>query len=636
MHARPLLLILLYLAFLATPSSGPADDGKRCLSSCLSSLITPQRALEKERKLVVELFQKRTLHQSPERYLTLVNRNGKTWHAKAIGYVESEGKTFAKVMLEDGYACLVDLETVASLRISDESRKLWSSRHEEFLKNLKNRTLHTGDAQYLTINGPESEGVFMVRVIGYETIGKETLPLVMHSEGYVRILDPDEFENAFSSAESKNRWLGIPGEQGVVHVKKTVSELPLRRQDLIERSGMEDLKNQQAPSGPAKVFLGKEPIDPNAPSDFEGLLLSEGTDSERIAKIAKSMDEKMNVKAIYSKDANAAYRSSGFSLKSATLSDESGTPIFRNQEIINLSDNVAQGKVSSTEIHEIGHAQTNKNIREGKPDPLAIQYSALPGKKLPGGADYGINLNSDYYHQFSSADESRQHAFNFHNAVHQRVTSEVIGDFAKNGTLETYRAFGVNLQNFHASMKIAKTTLDNLVIFNLRHTELALRAQKKLMMEFNERSIRGKGFEFSLNNKEKTAEMIITTEMSKVMIPIVGNAFETLIKPLIRNDPDGSFLQFSRNLETIPKLKTYVNHYLSNQLEMLDLQFKAIEKSKGYLETISTRPFDPMSLNRYLRIQNTFTQVKSSVNYSPKKVENLLWVDPKIRAPKGN
>jgi hypothetical protein len=89
-------------------------------------------------------------------------------------------------------------------------------------------------------------------------------------------------------------------------------------------------------------------------------------------------------------------------------------------------------------------------------------------------------------------------------------------------------------------------------------------------------------------------------------------------------------------VEVIPKIKTYVNDYLSNQIEMLDLQFKAIEKSKGYLERISARPFEPLSLNAYLKLQNTFTQVKSSVNYSPKKVENLLWVDPKIRAPKGD
>jgi hypothetical protein len=612
------------------PETNVANTGAK------SQLDGIDKIASKERKLVVELFQKRTLHQSPERFLTLVNIKGKTWHAKAIGYVESEGKTLAKVMLEDGYATLVDLEKVTSLRISDESRNFWNSRHEEFLKNLKNRTLHTGDAQYLTLNGPESEGAFMVRVIGYETIDQETLPLVMHSEGYVRILGPDEFENAFSSAESKNRWLGIPSEQGVVHVKKLVSELPLKRQDLIERSGMEELKNQAPPSPSKKIFLGKEPIDPNAPADFEGVLLTEGTDSERIAKIAKSMDAKMNVKVIHSKDANTAYQSSGFSLKNATLSDEAGTPIFRNQEVINFSDHAAKGRVSSTEIHEIGHAKTNRNIKEGKPDPLAIEYTALPGGKLPGGADYGINQNRDYYHQFSSADESRQHAFNFHNAVHQRVSSEVIQDFAKNNTIETYRVFGVNLQNFHTSMKLAKTILENLLIFNLRHTELALRAQKKIILELNQRSIRGKGFEFSLSRKESIAEMIITTELSKVTIPIVGNAFETLIRPIIRTDPSGNYLQFSKNVEVIPKIKTYVNDYLSNQIEMLDLQFKAIEKSKDYLQRISARPFDPLSLNAYLKLQNTFTQVKSSVNYSPKKVENLLWVDPKIRAPKGD
>ena len=634
MHPTLILIGVIFFVFEAMPFRSEANDGKPCLTSCLSNLLTPGRALDRERKVILHLFSKRTLHESPERYLTLMNREGKTYQVKAIGYIESEGKTLAKVMLEDGYATAVDLEKVTSLRISDESRKLWTARHEEFLKNLKNRTLHTGDAQYLTINGPESEGVFMVRVMGYEAIGKENLPLVMHSEGYMRILDPDEFENAFSSRESKNLWLGIPGDQGVVHVKKLVSELPLKREDLIARSGIENLKTETLPANAKRVFLGKSSIDPNAPSDFEGFLLSESTDHERISKIAKSIDEKMDVKTIYSKDANSAKRSSGFSLENATLSDESGAPIFTNQEIINLSDHTTHGRISITEIHEIGHAQTNKNLKEGKPDPLAIQYTALPGKKLPSGADYGINKDRDYYHQFSSADESRQHAFNFHNSVHQRVTSEVIQDFAKREKIEIHRVFGVNLQNFHSSMSIAKSTLDNLALFNLRHTELALRAQHKLTLGFNERSISGQEFEFSLNRKQGIAEIIITTDKIKVSIPIVGNAYETLIKPLIRTDPDGSFFQFSRNIESIPKIKNYANLYLSNQIEMLDLQFKAIEKSKGYLERISNSPFEPMSLSSYLKVQNAFTQVKTSVNYSPKKVENLLWVDPKIHGPK--
>jgi hypothetical protein len=611
-----------------------ADPEKPSLYSCMASILHPSRAAQKERKKVLELLASRTLHESPARYLTLVNREGKTWHAKAVGYIDSEGKTLAKVMLEDGYATAVDLETVSSLRISDESRTLWTDRKSEFLRNLNQRTLHTGDAQYLTVNGPETEGVFMVRAIGYETVGKETLPLVMHTEGYIRILDPDEFENAFSSIESKNRWLGIPGEGGVVHVRKQVSELPLKRQDLIERSGLDGMKPEVVSTNAKQIFLGKDPIDPKAPADFAGILLQDGTGSERITKLAKSLDEKMDVKAIYSKEANSANGSIGFSLKNATLTDESGNTIFKDREIINMSDQVTRGTIGGTEIHEIGHARTNKNIREGKPDPLAIQYKALPGQKLPGGADYGINGDRDFYHQFSSADESRQHAFNFHNAVHQRVTSEVIRDFAKNAKMETHRVFGVNLQNFHASMESAKFTLDNLAIFNLRHTELALRAQHKLLLGFNERSIRGKGFEFTLDQERGMAEMIITTDRSKVTIPIVGNAFETLIKPVIRQDADGRFLQFSRDIAVIPKIKTYVHSYLGNQVEMLDLQFKAIEKSKGYLETLSARPFEPMSLKTYLKIQNTFTQVKTSVNYSAKKVESLLWVDPQIRAPR--
>ncbi len=607
---------------------------KPCLASCLGFLIREERAVEKDRKTVLELFQKRTLHESPERFLTLVNRSGKTFMVKAVGYIDGTGGTLAKVMLEDGYAAEVDLAKVRSIRISDESRDLWMKKQEDFLKHLRTRTLHQSDAQYLTLDSPESEGAVMVRVVGYDTVNDEVLPLIMHTEGYTRILEPDELVHAFSSIESKNIWLGIPGEHGPVHVRKSVSELPLKRKDLVDRAGLTDLQSATPFENAQVIRLGKEPIDPNAPADFEGVLLHTGPENERITQLAKSLDEKMNVIAIYSREANEAYQSAGFSLRNAKISDESGTPIFENQEILNLSKASSKGQISSTEIHEIGHAKTNQNITKGKPDPLAIQYRAHPGTRLPGGADYGINMNRDFYHEFSSADESRQHAFNFHNAVHQRVTSEVIMDFSKTKKIEVQRVFGVNLQNFHSSMKIAMQTLENLAVLNLRHTELALYAQRKIGLDFSATGIRGSSFEFILHKKGSFAEVTINTAQSKVTVPVVGNAYLTLIKPLIGMSSKGQVLLFSKHPEVIPKLKTYLDQYLLNQIELLDQQFKAIEQSKVLLLPLSRSPFALMDLAGYLKHQNTFTRVKSSVNYSPKKVESLLWVDPELNPPK--
>lgn|GEM_PF-3317347 len=615
-----------------------ADDGSKNLSSCLRSILSLPRTRELDRARVLGLFEKKTLHESPERFLTLTNREGRLFNSKVVGYVEHEGKSLAKVMLEDGYAIAVDLEKVKSLAISDESRALWEKKQQDFLRNLNQRTLHTGDAQYLTLDSPDSEGAFMVRVTGYEKVNDQVLPLVMHTEGYVRVLDPSEFENAFSSIEAKKRWLGMQTDEGLVMVKKSVTELPLKRKDLIERAGLQDLTNSSPIDGAQKVlldgsFIEKTESGEQIPENFEAFLLGTPTGNDRISKMARSIDEKMNVKALYSEEANTAQNSLGFSLKHATLLDEKGNALYPNQEIINLSKHAQSGRIGSTEIHEIGHARTNRNLKEGKPDPLAIQYKALPGKPLPAGKSYGLDGSNDLYRQFSSADESRQHAYNFHHAVHQRVTSEVIADFSKRPELEAWKAFGVNLQNFHTSMRSAKQILESLEVFNLRHTELALYAQRKLALGFNQAGMVGQGFEFTIPKSGKYAEVIITTQRSKVTVPVIGNAYETLIEPLIRDDGKGIYLQFSKNSETIPKLRSYLNQYLWNQINMLDEQYIAIKKSKELLAPLSQYPFLPISLDDYLKIQNTFTQVKTSVNYSPKKVQNLLWVDPAFKSP---
>jgi len=83
----------------------------------------------------------------------------------------------------------------------------------------------------------------------------------------------------------------------------------------------------------------------------------------------------------------------------------------------------------------------------------------------------------------------------------------------------------------------------------------------------------------------------------------------------------------------ISRLRAYTDQYLGNQVRMLENQYQAIEKSKRMLEYVSKNPFAPVELSQYLKTQNAFIKVKTSVNYSPDKVENLLWVDPKLSPP---
>ncbi|MBU6154170.1 MAG: hypothetical protein KGP28_07695 [Bdellovibrionales bacterium] len=610
-----------------------AGDGKHPLSSCLKSMISEKTVSDGDKARVIELLDQGTLHQAPERYLSIKSRDGKIHRVKVVGCLEKNGKPQAKVIIENGTATLLDPEKTTTLMISEESRTFWENKHAELIKNLKEKTLDKGDAQYLTLDAPDHEGTFLVRVVGYIELGKETLPTIMLPDGEIKNLTPWDLDHAFSSLESKKFWLGTQDGSNTVIVRKHIHELPKKNADLLLQGDSHVSTSTLSENALPKIILSGDPSSPPSDPDFKAVLIGQGNGKTRIERLSKALDQKMGVKVIHSSAANEKNHSAAFSMKDATLKDESGKPIFLNQEIINASSYVKTGGVSSTEIHEIGHAKTNRNVMEGKPDPLAVKFHALPGEQLPGGSDYSIPSGPNFYPLFSSADEVRQHAYDFHNLVHQRVTSEVISDFSKKMEIEAYKVFGINLENFHSSLGAAKKTLDHLLILNLRNTELAMYAQERILRTFNERSPPNSGFEFHWDQAKRAGEIRITTSKGKVTVPIIGKAFDSLLNPLIIKNQNDTQLNLSQTPGCIPKLKVYVHDYLSNLIHMMDQQFNAIQKSRGPLEKLSQRPFTGLNQEKYLKLQNTFTKVKTTVNFSPDKVQNLQWVDPGFPLP---
>ncbi len=609
-----LLLLSIWMGSLVSQDEASAAPPEPCLLGVLAGIQKNQ--LLEDLRTGKEIIGDR-------RYLDVVGETGEIFHVKVTGYLMQNGKRYPKVLVPDGYAAKLDFKTLKWLEVSPESKGIWNKIETRMQAALDKQTLTEGDLQYLTVDLPKQEGVYQVRVVGFAKRKGKPTPIVLHGEGDMRFLYPNELKNAFSSPDSKQFWLSSSHDEGAEIVEKKVHELAMSHQKLVERTRSRvptettDLKDSKI------IQLGRSVISAKPGPDFEAFVVDGSLGQGRFQKLGSSMKKKMGVTLVWAPDANQSIR--GFYSKNAKIIDEAGV-LHEPVRIINASESIVSGAISDTEIHELGHAQTQRHLMDGIPDPLGVQYRALSRKRLKTGKDYKINRDPSFYEDFSSADESRQHAYNFYNSVHQRKNSEVIADFEKKGTLKVHQAFGVNLKNFHEAMDMAEARLEAVTIFNLRHRELAKAAQTQLEAGFNLHSIMGSKYDFLFKNEHEAAIIAMKTPESQVYIPIVGKAYEQILAPITTASHQGVFMDFSKNMNSISELKDYCHHYLENQIKMLEEQDKAIAVSKEILSELQSNPYRPLPLDQYLDIQNFFTRVKSSVNYSPKKLGELQWM----------
>ena len=599
-----------------------------CYRNLLRNLVGSQISRIQDPR-VLSALQSRTLHQGDLAYLRISDPAGSTRLVKVVGYGIEGKKVLPRCLLEDGTDTFLDLSKTHSFEVSDESRYAWHQKHKELEDAYLKKKIDQGDLQYLTESFPGTPGVRQARVIGYGKLKGTEMPILLYPDGRLRFLSFDNLKHVFSSSESRKRWLGVLDSGEWVEVEKNLRELPKSREELIRRARKQNAPSL-LPSGPGPYLLDRASVTSETGANFEVRLLDEETSIPRVRRLSESLDQKFGVKAAYSREVLATQKWRGFFHESGSFLDPEGRMLREKKPIAVFSENVESDLIGDTEIHEIGHAKTHHNLDNGKPDPLGISFKAPEGKSLPTGEDYGIKHRSEFYQRYSQSDESRQHAYNFHNAVHQRKTSEVIRDFHRRGKLSCREAFGVNLKNFHESMTLAESKLTDVKLLNFRHTDLALEAQKEVSEHMNPRRVLNhSNYEFEVDAKGLSGAILIQTARAKTRIPIIGNAFERFIKPVIQKTSSGEIkLDFAGKTRLIHELRTYSLDYLGNQLSMLDHQFEALLQSEIQLTRIRANPETLLSLEEYLEAQSAFTRVKGSVNYSPEKTRNLSWVDP--------
>lgn len=469
-------LILCALAIQGILPVATAGDRMDCYRTLLDKIMGTRGSRIQDPR-VISALKNRTLHQGDLAYLRIADSAGSVRLVKVVGYGVEGRKVLPRCLLEDGTDAYLDLAKTHSYEVSDESRYAWYQKQKELEDAYLKKKIDSGGLQYLTESFPGNPGVRQARVIGYGSLKGTEMPILLYPDGRLRFLSFENLKHVFSSPESRKRWLGVLDSGEWVEVEKNLRELPKSREALLQRA-RKQRTSSLLPSGPGPHLLDRAAVTPDAGANFEVRLLDEETSIPRVRKLAESLEQKLGVKAAYSREVLATKKWRGFFHESGTLLDSEGRILREKKPIAVFSENVESDLIGDTEIHEIGHAKTHHNLSAGKPDPMAISFRAIEGKSLPTGEDYAIKNRSEFYQRYSQSDESRQHAYNFHNAVHQRRTNEVIRDFHRRGKLSCSEAFGVNLKNFHESMTLAESKLTDVKLLNFRHTDLALEAQK--------------------------------------------------------------------------------------------------------------------------------------------------------------
>jgi hypothetical protein len=595
------------LIFSLIPVFTPA--AKRC-----SDLAQKKGGPNATRFSVLEDLKRGRTQSLSHGYLEIIDLSGAHSFAKFIAQSRVNGKLEPKVMLLSGEGTRIPLDQVQDILVSPESRDRWLQLESKVRKSLRNQTLLEGDLQFLTIPSSEAkDGVDWVRVVGFEKNKGKMDALVLYPDGSLVFRTEDQLASGYPSEKAKALWLGFDHQGKLRMSRKSYGEVGLSRAEWIQRA----LGHSEV----SPVALKK--ARPIKVDEVKGKLLDQALGDTPVARMGQALKEKLGVFLTTFRHPEEHWQ--GIFINAATLTDEFGLEL-EDQMVIKVSDGLLEtGKITDTEIHELGHVQTMRNLERGIPDPLGIEFEALSKRRrLPDGTDYGINEEDHYYSEFSSADESRQYAYNLHHAVHQRATKDVIQDFNHSPILPASKVYGFNLANFFESMEAAMDRIEDVLIFNKRNRELALAGIEEIQSAIADpRRLLTQSFEVLSGQAGDPARFVIKTKKSFIYIPIVGPAYQRILSPLEFQHAGETHFNFSIRKESIPELLDYASVYLSNLIQAMDRQEHYIRKVIPEINELAMEPNREVTLKKYLEFQGNVMKIKTSVNVKPEWLGGL-------------
>ena len=581
---------------------------KRCSELAQSGRPSPSRV-----SVLEDLKRGRTQSLSHV-YLEVIDASGQRSFAKFVSQSRVNGKLEPKVMLLTGEGASIALDQVKDVLVSSESRDRWLKLEMQIRKSFRNQSLMEGDLQFLTVNSPDAKGgVDWVRVVGFEQNKGKINALVLYPDGSLVFRTEEQLAKAYPSEKAKAVWLGFDHQGKLMMGHKTFGEMGLSRAEWIQRA----LGN----STPGPLPLKK--ARPIKVDDMKGRILDQSLGDTPVGRLGESLRVKLGVTLATFQHPEEHWQ--GIFLNAATLTDESGIEI-EDQKVIKVSDGLLEtGRITDTEIHELGHVQTMRNLEKGIPDPLGIDFEALSKRRrLPDGTDYGINHEDHYYSEFSSADESRQYAYNLHHAVHQRATADVIHDFKTTPSLPASKVYGFNLANYFEAMEAAMDRIEDIQIFNKRNRELALAGIDEIHQAIADpRRLLTSNFEVLSGQVGDPARFVIKTKKSFVYIPVVGEAYQKILAPLEFQHAGETHFNFSLRSGSLAEILNYASVYLSNLILAMDRQEQFIRKVIPEILELEMNPNREVTLKKYLELQGNVMKIKTSVNVKPEWLGGL-------------
>jgi hypothetical protein len=469
-----------------------------------------------------------------------------------------------------------------------------------------------GDPQFIAVDSGKKSGPEFLNVIDLESKNGKTFPVVLAPDGEIRTLSAKELKSARPSRESLLFWKGVHLDGETTLIEKHPSDRPQPIRTLVQeaktRSANEniDLKNAKIVKVPnLEVLNSFKPTQ-------EAFVIDEGMGQGKLQRLGSTLHKKAKTRLIWIPEGTGDYR--GLYMGDETIVDEAGK-LREGQKIISGSPAIGRGKISGTEIHEIGHMQTQRNLMSGKPDPFGIEYVAKPGKTLPTKGGLLPGADEDFYPEFSGADESRQFAYNLHRSLNQRPVSEVLEAFKREPEIPAHRVFGVTLENYHQSMDEAYDQLDALFILNHRHQSLAKQAKEILEKNFHSVTPKPSKFEIALQTDTDFGAIIVKTKGAEVHIPIVGKDYDQIIGPIVSGGKRNPGIDFTRNIQSLGALRNYATQMLETQITKLEKQSTALTRSEEILEHLRMNALEPLSEKDYLEYRGALLRVKTAVQF---------------------
>ncbi len=382
--------------------------------------------------------------------------------------------------------------------------------------------------------------------------------------------------NNFSSddplPQQKPDWNPLPGE-------KSIFNLPEKRIPNLEPKTRKKFDLNNTPD--VKIVTGF--------IETPAKLLRAGNETTKVGRFADKVYEKMDIEFVSSPADNAKTGSLGSFSDDATLRNKYGQD--KQTKLLVGTNNIAEGKITAVEIHEIGHGKTIQNISKNIEDPLAINFypknSTRPG----------------FYESYAQADESRQMAHGFMNFVNQNANSDILSDFTKIEKISYQNIYGTTADNFKKAQQASEKIIDNIEYLNDRHLKILNAAEDKVKNNLNYFNSTQKKDLYLSNYSSEKPTIQMQTELGNLSIPLTPD-YHTKIIAAEKISADKA-----HNL-----IQEYTKNYINKANNMLSDQTKAIQEAKKILNDISSNPDKKITKAEYLKQRDVITKVKTSVN----------------------